>query len=482
MTISKFSTRFLFVCLGLLFSISSQAGSLKSVLDHTIKTNPDVLAAEKERVAADYAVKGARGEFFPNLDLAAGIGVEDVDNETTRQTDEDSLTRRELSLIASQELFTGLSTVYEVKRNEARVNSFANLVDTSAEDTALDVTRVYLNVLRQQDLVQIARANVAAHQKTYDMIQKRADSGVSRKADSVQAEGRLALSHANFKAEEGNLKEAKVIYERVVGMPPGKLSMPSISSKFFPKTRKEATQMALDMHPTLKSANADIDAARAQHKASFAPNYPHFSLQAGITRDEDIDGIDGHNYSDFAMLRLNYNLFNGGSDMARQRETAYFTDQATEIRNRTYRQVSENMGLAWTALETNRRLLKYVDTHRAASKKTVGAYRQQFKIGQRTLLDLLDSENEYFSARNAYTRTKYDMLLSKYRILNAEGKLLDAVGVAHPVTSAVYEEMQKAKEAAAKAEKNKAKKNKQGVTTKTNKKTSKKTANNKKKS
>jgi len=335
-----------------------------------------------------------------------------------------------------ENLFNGLATTHEVHRRRAISNSSAHLIDNEAEAAAIRVAELYLNVLKRREIVVLGRANVNAHVRTNDMIGKRTKSGISKKADKRQAEGRLALARANLNAEVGNLRETEALYLRTVGLMPARtMEKPSVNPEYMPATLDAAIEQGLESQPRLKSANEDIVSAQEQHKAAKAPNYPQFNVELGATKDNDIDGVNGTNHDYSAMLRMYYNLYNGGIDLARQRETALFAEEAMHVRDDTYRQVEENIRLAWAALKTNERLHDYYGKHMRAAKDTVKAYRKQFELGQRTLLDLLDAENEYFIAGISFTSAKYDKMLSKYRVINGTGTLVRSLGLTPPAES-----------------------------------------------
>lgn len=456
----KMRKRILFGSLLATLAITSaaHAETLQQATQQTIQTNPQVLAAVSQRLASDQALRGAKGGYLPSVDLNAGYGREKSRNETTQalpNRDTRTLTRKELGAHATQELFTGFSTVHDVGRTRAEKEGSAHELDDVAEDTAMRVVEVYVAVIHRQHTVAAGRTNVKAHQRTYDMIRKRADSGISKKADVEQARGRLALAQANLNTELGNLREARAQYIRVVGHAPDNLSLPGglktskFDDSFLPATEKEALDRAVAHHPQLMAADADIVSAQQQHKAAQSTNYPQLRFDLGLNEDRDIDGIKGENYDYEAMLRATYNIYNGGSDLARQRETALLAQQSAQIRNNTYRQVEENVRLSWAAMQTNKRLLTYYTRQRDAAKATVVAYRKQFKLGQRTLLDLLDSENEYFTSSLSYLSARYDVVISKYRVVNSTGYLLDELAVLPPPEAHSQKE---AKEEAAKQE------------------------------
>jgi adhesin transport system outer membrane protein len=416
----------------------ANADTLQEAVDATVKTNPDVLAAANERQAVSKEVDQARAGYYPTLDLAVGTGWEMTDNPTTRNSGkgEVHMNRDEASLNLRQMLFDGMETKNEVMRQQARTNSRAYGVYSTAENTGLDAVEAYLNVLRRQKLVELAQTNLEAHQRTHDQIMLRAERGVGRKADQDQSLGRLALAEANLMAEESNLRDAETNYLRVVGMPPASLSKPDSPISMIPASIDEAIAEALDNHPTLRLANYDLESANAQHETAKAPFYPDLHLEVGTRADHDIDGQRGMDKDITAMLRLRYNLYNGGKDSARREETAYLINQAAEIRNNTHREVEESVRLSWNAWQTVKSQLPSREQHVASSEKARDAYRQQFSLGQRTLLDLLDSENEVFQSRSALVNTQYDEMFAMYRILNSMGMLLQSLNVELPEATA----------------------------------------------
>lgn len=413
------------------------AMTLQEAIDTTINTHPDVLAAGSERNAVAEEIEQARAGYYPSVDLTIGTGWEDSDNPTTRGAGRghESMNRDEASLQLRQMLFDGMATKNEVKRQTERTNSRAFTVHGEAENTALRAVNAYLDVLRRQKLVDLARINYEAHEKTHDQIKLRSEHGVGRRSDMDQSQGRLALAKANLLAEESNLRDAKTSYIRVVGVDADNLVEPNSPQSAIPATLDDAISRALEHHPTLNSAKADVASAHAQHDTASSPFYPRVDLELGTTADHNIDGVKGHNGDLTAMFRMRYNLLNGGRDSARKKETAYLINQAKEIRNNTHRQVEESVRLSWNALETVNSQMDFFKLHVNSSEKSRDAYQQQFGLGQRTLLDLLDSENEVFISRQALVNAEYDQLFAMYRIINSMGGLLEMMQVQLPATA-----------------------------------------------
>jgi len=417
-----------------LFAAQSPAQTLQEAIQKTINENPEIQSAKSERLAVENEINQAKAGYFPTIDIAAGIGWEQSTNPTTRGRGDGTVSygREEASIQLRQMVFDGLATPNEVKRHRARTDSKAYTVFGQSEITALNGVEAYLNVLRRQDLLALAKDNLLVHQRTNDQIRLRSERGIGRKADAEQSKGRLALAEKNTLSEVGNLQDSETAFLRVVGALPSDLETPATPADALPENLDIAVEQAVANHPILKSANSDIDSAFAQHATAKAPYMPRLDIEAGASHNNDLDGIEGKNEDVSVMLRLRYNLFNGGKDVARRKETAQLINQSKDIRDNTYRQVVESMRLSWVAHRTVKSQLAFFKNHQDASIKTNTAYQKQFNIGQRTLLDLLDSANEMFVAKSAYTNAKYDELFSQFRILTSKGGLNNHLGVKLP--------------------------------------------------
>jgi adhesin transport system outer membrane protein len=414
------------------------AESLHDVVSETVMTNPSVLIARNQKNAVEQEMEQARAGFFPSADITLVEGWESSNNPTTRATGHGrrAMNRTEMEITARQLLFDGFGTESEFDRQKARVNSRAYSTFSTSEVTGLRGVEVYLDVLRQQKLVTLAEENLATHERIFGFIKKRSDRGVGRESDTQQTLGRLALAKTNLITAQNSLRDANVAFQNVVGRPHTALEEPGSLEYLLPESLDEAIQIALDNHPTLKSAEADVEAARQQQRAAKSTFFPRVHVEASGSRNDDIDGIEGSNRDALLMLRGRYS-FTGGKDMARRQETAYLLSESKEIRNRTRRQVIESIQLSWYDYERAKSQLETLRIHVDASEQARNAYAKQFKIGQRTLLDVLDSENELFTARIDYVNGLHDVSFSVYRILAGNGKLLWALQVPVPEEAAL---------------------------------------------
>ncbi|MEQ1528286.1 MAG: TolC family outer membrane protein [Methylococcales bacterium] len=423
---------------GTVLAQGSYGQSLHEAVQQTINENPEIQAAKDERLAVEEQISQAKAGYFPTVDIAAGYGFEQANNPTTRarllggQHGTTQYSREETSIQLRQMLFDGLATPNEVNRHEARTDARAYTVFGQSEITALKAVEAYLNILRREALLKLAEENLAVHSKTNDQIVLRSQQGVGKKADIEQSTGRVSLAEANVRSEQGNLNDAKTAFLRIVGVLPAKLELPTHPESKLPASIDAAIEKAVANHPILKSANADVDSAFSQHETAKAAYMPRVDFEAAASHNDDINGIPGKNEDLTAMLRLKYNLFNGGKDMARRQETAHLIAQSKDIRDNTYRQVVETTRLSWVAHTTIKSQLEFFKSHKEASAKALEAYQMQFNIGQRTLLDLLDSANEMFVANSAYVNAQFDELYAAHRILASMGGLNEYLAVNLP--------------------------------------------------
>lgn len=136
-----------------------------------------------------------------------------------------------------------------------------------------------------------------------------------------------------------------------MGQEPVSLEFPRADQNAIPPTLENALNMAQENHPVIKVAQADVDAARFQYKQSKAPNYPTLSFEAAQSWRNDAGGIEGSSDELSAMLRLRYNLYNGGSDSDRTESAAYQLNRSKDLREKTFRTVEEGLRLSWSALD-----------------------------------------------------------------------------------------------------------------------------------
>ncbi|ODS24849.1 hypothetical protein AB835_00850 [Candidatus Endobugula sertula] len=411
-----------------MLSLPAYALTLQDVIKDTLKSNPDIQAARQEMLARAQEVRGARAGYLPTLDAEAGVGREWTQSPST-QNQGITLTREEAALRLRQTVYDGNATHSEVKRQKARYKSALYSAIDVQENAALRVSQAYINVLREAELLSLLKESLDEHQNIYDQMQLRSKAGVGSRVDVDQIAVRLSLATSNFIAGKNNFLNALSQFQGLVGYIPDASVMEEPIDFVLPVDLNESIELSLVEHPAIKSALADIEAAEAQHTASKSENYPRLLIEGDRTWNEDIDGAEGKNEDWVIALRLRYNLYKGGAHQARRKQMAELLTQAKEVYRGAQWEAEEGMRLSWYAYEATKQQLEHLTVHVESVTTTKEAYTKQFNIGRRTLLDLLNTENELVSAKQAYANTKYDQMYSKIRVLNSSGQLTKALGI-----------------------------------------------------
>jgi outer membrane protein, adhesin transport system len=412
------------------------ATSLEQSVATTLESNPEIGIVGANRQAIDQELRQARAQYFPSLDARAAGGPEYTNSPATRNRDgSETLLRLESQLTLSQRLFDGYSTESEVERQLARIDSAARRVRETAEFVGLDAIEAHLDILRNQSLVALAVQNVEEHQRIADQVGRLEREGAGSIADVTQADARLAAAQSALATARGNLRDAEAAYLAVVGIPPAELEEPLVPVVAVPESAEAAAAKASAENPTVRIADADIEVAKAELEGSRSGYYPRLDLELGAGANRNLDGIEGSDVDAQALLVMRYNLFRGGADVAREREAFFRVSEARQELARVRREAVEDALVSYSALLTARDRVQALRDQAEATRATRNAYAQQFDIGQRSLLDLLDAENELFAARSNLVTAEYTEMFAVYRVLAVIGDLLMVLDIDAPKES-----------------------------------------------
>ena len=188
----------------------------------------------------------------------------------------------------------------------------------------------------------------------------------------------------------------------------------------------------MDAHPSVRAAEQDLLASRADRDSARARLAPRLNLELGLSHSRNIDGIPGPITDRFAMLRLRYNLYRGGSDEARALETEARVDESVARAATARNDIERDLRQAWEILLADRARMPQLAIHAQNSAQVVEAYRIQFQIAQRTLLDVLNAESEQFSARGNVVNGLFSILGDEIRVLAGMGRLLATLEIPLP--------------------------------------------------
>lgn len=305
------------------------------------------------------------------------------------------------------------------------------VIDKLANDTVV----VYLDVLQYRETQRLARENFNLHSTILQQLQERLQSGVGRGVDLEQANGRLALAQTNLMTESSNLNEVSQRYRRVVGIYPAAVMEPvvDVTPQLPALGEQDNFAASLRVNPSLLSKQALVQAAQAGEKSSKSSRAPLVELRAGVGRDRtQPDGVSRDMQSANVQVLMTYNLYRGGADEARVRQTAAQAYAARDVLDYTCRNLQQELSITWNSIIRLRQQIPFLREHQMSTSKVRVAYQQQFQIGQRSLLDMLDTENELFDARRSLIHAQYDLLKMQYQWLSRSSKLLPVLGLTPP--------------------------------------------------
>ena len=409
--------------------------TLQDAVKSVLLNNPDITSVAYNRLARDQEVRQAMADFFPKINSSLSAGYVNQNNPFR-----DHFQPQEANVSLSQNLFRGGATLSETNRQKNRVASEAYLLQGASENNALLACRVYLNYLRALEQDALAKENLLVHERFFDQIKLRSQAGVDRGVDFEQIKARSALAQSNLVVTQADIENARTDYQAVMGHLPVNLVKPVPFDTEIPATLQEAEKMALDNHPTLKSANADVEARKFQHKTAKALVYPSLDVSAGYTWGNDINGPSAfYKYQDYfqANATLTFNIFNGFNNQARIKETLYSINEAEEIAKKTETQTIQSIRLSYEAFMADQRRIKQLEQYVTSTGKAADAFISQWSIGRRTLFDVLDTSAETITAKKDLINAQYDKIYDSYRILSGLGKLVYSLDLQWPEESRV---------------------------------------------
>ena len=414
--------------------------TLEEAIQVTLEANPEIGEAISNREAIEFELKQARRTYLPQVDVEGRYGVQQYDSPQTRLRGDNHhpYNRQEANVVMQQLLFNGFDRQGEVQRQASRVDSASYRVFERSEFIALNVAREYLEVGLQQEIVRYAQENLAYVRKVLGDISKGTEAEAISEADRQQAQERVYAAESALIQAEEDLNSAKIRFFKLVGQPINGYVTPMSVAASLPATLSDAVGTARQHSPTINVANADLDTAYAQFKRSKSDYYPELAVELRGRTGNDLDGIEGYENELRAELVMKWNIFRGGIDLAGQQEQLRRVDEERFGLHRAHRDVEEAVRLSWDTRRKQQERVVSLRNQLASNRQLIVSYTEQFDVGERSLLDLLDTQNSLFNTQIALARARNDLTFAEYRILAAIGVLLRALHVAPPNQSDAF--------------------------------------------
>ncbi len=420
---------------------SAQGFSINDAILMAVQTNPSVGEASANRRATEAELHQNQGVLLPQVRLEAQAGptrtnVRDpayftppnlppLGNGKWLHGDKESVVVRQL-------LFDGFASIDEIWRQTARVDAAAARVHERSELTALDAAEAYIDVVRYTRLVALAVENVKAHRRILSNVQSRFSGGRAGEGDLEQTKERVDAAEAALTDFRRSLADARAKFRKVIGTEPYNIRGPA-RLPGLPRSKDQVLAVTLTNNPTIKAARSDADAARYAFHATTGAFLPTVSLEARATEGKNEDGFFGGFSQNSLQVVASWDIFRGGQDSWKRAEAAERYTQANMAHARLQRDAFESVDKAWNARTITTQRIAELESQIRADRKVITAYSKEYDLGQRSLIDLLNAENQLFNAEVSLESSRGVAVFGDYQLLAAMGELLAYLHAPHPV-------------------------------------------------
>jgi adhesin transport system outer membrane protein len=416
----------------------AESRTLKEAIAVTVQRYPEIQRDKALSAAADKAIDQAFSGYLPNLGIDQEFGYEWTNSPSTRTRatrtvgiDPGSVSRvrRDGSMNFRQMMFDGFDTQNRVASARYSLDTANFTVAETSERVGLRVVLLYLDVLRTRMFVDITQENLAALTDIAGQIRELTQAGRGTGSDVDQADSRVAQGRAALEQRKGENNAAIARYIEVVGEVPTDLVLPDAPQYQRPASEEEAIAFALGRHPSALASASFYKQRQADAKAAWAPFYPRLDFETLASTGSNLDGNKGRDSDINPRLRMRQNLFNGMGDWARVGRADEEATAAKEDDSEQRRRIREEVRVSYRNLKTAEERLPPLKAHAVSAKQVLEGYRSQFELGKRSLLDLLDVQNELLQARLSQTDGEFRVLLTNYELISSQGVLLDHFGI-----------------------------------------------------
>lgn len=402
------------------------AEALPEALVKAYQTNPQINAERARQRAIDENVPQALAGYRPQIVASLSAGLQAVRNllpDNTIQTAR--LKPWTIGVTVSQTLFNGFRTANSVRVAELQVQSGREALRNVGQGVLLDAVTAYTNVLANQSLVEAQRSNVAFLRETLSITQRRLNAGDVTPTDTAQAEARLNRGLADLNAAEVALAISQATYAQVIGNSPAQLRPAEVVDRYLPKSREDSITMAIREHPAVMAAGFDVDIASTNIRVAEGALLPSASLQGSISRSRDNDPSLSTFATDQASIVANVTapIYDGGQAASQTRQAKEVTAQSRLVLDQVRNQARTAAVSAWVANEGAKIAVSASESEVKAATVALQGVQREAAGGQRTTVDVLNSQADLIQARARLIGALRDRVIASYTLLSAVGHL-----------------------------------------------------------
>ena len=414
----------MFLMVGCALPGSAGAETLQEALASAYSSNPTLLAQRARLRVADEGVPQALANWRPSIKLSGDYGKTNTTTNNSPVTRAGTFisTPKDGGVTVTQALYRGGRTTAQTRQAEATVEAERAGLAATEQTVLLNVITAYMDVVQFRAVVELSRNNEQVLQRQLDATNDRFRVGEVTRTDVAQAESRLSAAHADRRQAEGNLAAATATYGKTVGHPPDTLYVPGPTEKL--PVSVDAARVAAE-HDNPNIINAQYNYVAATHGIDLVAGelLPSVTLTGNAAKNFNYQGEGPAERLLQATVNLTVPIYQQGQEYARLRAQKHSAGQARLTVDVTRRDTMESVTKAWEGLQTARaRISSYSDQIRAAEVALEGVTRES-QVGSRTVLDVLNAEQELLNAKVNLVQAQHDETLASYQLRSTVGQL-----------------------------------------------------------
>jgi outer membrane protein len=400
----------------------ASAESLKDALSAAYGYNPRLDAQRAFQRGTDEDVARAMSGYRPTITGNADIGIERTDERPTSLFD--GVTKpRGYGVDAVQPIFSGFRTYNAVNAAEANVRAEREVLRDVERSVLLQAVTAYMDVVRDQELVRLNENNVNVLSRELKAAQDRFSVGEVTRTDVAQAEARRADAVSRLDAARANLRTSRGSYQLVIGHPPSGLAWPGPPESFLPKALQEAIGVSNNEDPLVVASLFREQAAKYTVDQIRGELLPTIQLEASYDDRFGSSKLTSEVENSSVVGRAIIPIYEAGDVYARVRQAKQnhlgLLQQIEQVRS----EQQQNVVASWSQLEAARAQLESDRVAVESNKVALQGVREEEKVGQRTLLDVLNAELEYLNSQVNLETTRRNLVVAAYAVLSSMGRL-----------------------------------------------------------
>jgi outer membrane protein len=413
-------------CVGFAATTAARSEGLPDALAKAYQNNPQLNAERARQRATDENVPQALAGYRPQIIASLSGGLQAVRNLLPDNTVQSATLKPwVIGVTVTQTLFNGFKTANSVRVAELQVQSGREALRNVGQGVLLDAVTAYTNVLANQSLVEAQRSNVAFLRETLEITQRRLKAGDVTPTDTSQAEARLSRGLADLNAAEVNLAVSQATYTQVIGNPPAQLRPAETVDRYLPHSRDDVTNLAFKEHPAVMAAGFDVDVASTTIRVAESSLLPTITLQGNASHSMDDDTTLGTFRTDQASIigQMTAPIYDGGTAASQTRQAKELASQSRLVLDQVRSQARTAAVGAWVSNEGAKIAVTASESEVRAATVALQGVQKEAAGGQRTTVDVLNSEADLISAKARLIGAQRDRVIASYTLLSAIGHL-----------------------------------------------------------